>query len=1356
MTIPSDSPENDPNLSGLGRALLETGGSKPSSGPWVPPTAEELHAILPQYEIVKMLGRGGMGAVYMGRQTALDRPVAIKILSAQLEESDLGFTERFKNEARAMGKLNHPAIVSVYEFGEHASGLLYIVMEYVDGTDVARMIAKSGRLHTEHAMAITAHVCDALAYAHERGIIHRDIKPANIMVGYDGMVKVADFGLAKVSSSGGQTLGLTQSGMAMGTLHFMAPEALMLGTAVDHRADIYAVGVMLYQMLTGKLPQGLFKMPSLQIAGLDPRYDGVIAKAMMEDRDARYQSAREMRAGLDGILTQPVVKMVPAPAGAAAPPAAALPTQARPQRPGGAVRQPYRPPQSRAVVHTEKRGSLMYWVVVLVLGAAVAWMLLDREKQTAPPAVPQETATAANAPTNAAATDTQSVPAPVPPVAAALIVPAQPGTAPGKNAYAWLIGTWTQSYGTPPTPALSMELRSDYTAAMTASGKTVEGRWNLSGKKLGINWDNGHLHEITVSTADAVTELTGKGIPPIGGSFPLIYRKGMSPTASTASVAMTTEPPAATFTNSLGMKFINVPGTEVQFCIHETRRQDYAAYSNAVPGVDTQWQNPVFENVPLAVGEDHPVSLISWEEAKAFCDWLSTKERRKYRLPTDREWSVATGLGDIEPPDRDTASVNSLNTKHVYPWGTAWPPPAGVGNFADTAHAKAYPQKRILNGYSDGFATTAPVMSFKPNAVGLYDMAGNVQELCNDLAGWGKTNRLRRGGSFKDWSANWLASSDRAEIEATTRYELTGFRCVLELGKTATTSNSSLPQPAAPSMGMVAPTAPSVTVTDVWVDVKGRAVNAKFVRVEGANVLLDVAGKVTPVPLSTLSAASLQKAREWQVKASGKATELAVSPALATKDKPLVNSLGMKFVPVPGTDVLFCIHETRRKDYAAYASSNPGVDETWLSHHGYPIPDEEKPEHPVFCVSRFDALDFCEWLSKKDGRTYRLPTDREWSFAVGIGEDESVDTPEQLSGKINRRYPWGRVWPPSKKSGNYADQTFASELPDIPFIQDFLDGYAYTSPVMSFSPNELGIYDLGGNIWEWCSDPWNPTSTDGVSRGGSWRYCEKDQLLSSYRDQWLPQGRGISTGFRVVIEDNSHVPAAKPAPQTAVQRHTPTAVSGASTGVWVDVKGRAVSAKFVRVEGSNVVLDIAGKQTSAPFATLSDESQKIATALHAASMPAPQKPDEPRPVILDKDLSLVKLSVGVPPFTAGMKLVFSAAIKNVSASPVALPFSESAGVRGVSRQLWIERLGRKKDIPAYQAARKGDWYAAGGGQETQRAGESVLLPDQELLIKQPIITQGFPPGKYRLHVELSPMHAENIFTTAELDFELIP
>ncbi|WP_461528226.1 serine/threonine protein kinase [Prosthecobacter sp.] len=335
---------------------------------WLPPTAEELQKQLPQYEIVELIGRGGMGAVYKGQQVTLERQVAIKILSTSLDESDGSFAERFRNEARAMARLKHPGIVGVYDFGTTSDGLLYIVMEYIDGTDVSRMISSQGRLHTNHAMAITAHICDALAYAHEQGIIHRDIKPANIMVGHDGVVKVADFGLAKMSHHGQS--GLTQSGMTMGTLLYMAPESLMLGTAVDRRADIYAMGVMLYQMLTGVLPQGVFKPPSQVVPGLDPRYDPIISKAMQEDRDTRYPNAMTMRRDLDTILTQPVQKVE----AHAAQASSSIEAQALPQRPAS---QPFRPPQSRAVAPKRKKSSSLLWLVLVTVSGFAGWWLFN-------------------------------------------------------------------------------------------------------------------------------------------------------------------------------------------------------------------------------------------------------------------------------------------------------------------------------------------------------------------------------------------------------------------------------------------------------------------------------------------------------------------------------------------------------------------------------------------------------------------------------------------------------------------------------------------------------------------------------------------------------------------------------------------------------------------------------------------------------------------------------------------------------------------------------------------------------------------------------------------------------------------
>ena len=275
-------------------------------GAWTPPAPEHLQAMLPQYDQWEMLGCGGMGAVYKARQTSLDRLVAVKVLPPQMAEDEAEYIERFKNEARTMAKMNHPAIVAVYDFGETRDELLYIIMEYIDGTDVARLIQAQGKLPADHALAITAHVCDALAYAHEHGVVHRDIKPANILINREGAVKVADFGLARMHDPG-QTGSLTQEGTTMGTPDYVAPEVLIIGMQVDGRADLYAVGVMLYNMLTGTIPRGTFQMPS-EKTGCDTRYDAIVRKAMEQDVSRRYQTSREIRRDLDQILTVPVAK----------------------------------------------------------------------------------------------------------------------------------------------------------------------------------------------------------------------------------------------------------------------------------------------------------------------------------------------------------------------------------------------------------------------------------------------------------------------------------------------------------------------------------------------------------------------------------------------------------------------------------------------------------------------------------------------------------------------------------------------------------------------------------------------------------------------------------------------------------------------------------------------------------------------------------------------------------------------------------------------------------------------------------------------------------------------------------------
>ena len=251
----------------------------------------------PQYRIECMLGHGGMGAVYKGLQPELDRPVAIKLLPAELS-ADEQFVSRFKREARTLARLHHPGIVAVYAFGQTSEGHLYFVMEYVAGTDLRRVLQGPG-LNPDQAFELIGQICEALQAAHEQGVIHRDIKPANILLAGNGRVKLADFGLSRPQQED-DLAGLTMSNMIMGTPDYMSPE--QRSGYSDHRTDIYALGIMLYEMLTGRPPRGAFVPVSRKIQ-VDVRIDEVVLKALQEEPELRYQQVSELKTDLDRIRT---------------------------------------------------------------------------------------------------------------------------------------------------------------------------------------------------------------------------------------------------------------------------------------------------------------------------------------------------------------------------------------------------------------------------------------------------------------------------------------------------------------------------------------------------------------------------------------------------------------------------------------------------------------------------------------------------------------------------------------------------------------------------------------------------------------------------------------------------------------------------------------------------------------------------------------------------------------------------------------------------------------------------------------------------------------------------------------------
>ena len=624
------------NASDLLRAAMDPDAGRPATPPagWQPPQPEELQAMLLQYEVSAFLGRGGMGAVYRGRQLSLERPVAIKILPPGMEAADTSYAERFRHEAMALARLRHLSIVSVYDFGQTQNGMYYIAMELIEGTDVAHMVAQQGRLHSDHAMAITAHVCDALQYAHEQNIIHRDIKPSNIMVANDGSVKVTDFGLAKILHDGQP--GLTRSGMALGTLQYMAPEALTLGTSVDHRADIYAVGVMLYHMLTGLMPRGLFELPSLLVPGLDPRFDTIITHALRNDRAQRYQSAHEMRRDLDAVLTQPIVQVATPSTQAAA--TSSLPQTSTPQRKPG---QPYRPPQPQSVQSRKepppqklKKSTALVWTCLVMTGAGIAILPWVGKSGAAK----------------------------------------QAASVPGESA--------------PKAPVL------------------------------------------------------------------LEYSK-QNP-----------------FTNSLGMKFVPVPGTQVLMCIHETRWEDYAAFAKENPDLDANGKSLAHESTlsgSLREGGG-PAMAVNYSTASAFCVWLGKKEGRHYRLPTEREWNFAAGTPLSEQPVEWIPSVLmgfKPAFQQEFPWGDEWPPPLGAGNNL------GFPRR------------LSPVMSFKSNALGIFDLGGSLSEWCETRDPSYPRKLLLKGCDFLTSNREEATSSFRRFLDPSFTQANFGFRCVIDLGPTA-------------------------------------------------------------------------------------------------------------------------------------------------------------------------------------------------------------------------------------------------------------------------------------------------------------------------------------------------------------------------------------------------------------------------------------------------------------------------------------------------------------------------------------------------------------------------------------------
>ena len=358
------------------RAGFETkSGNKSTDGKLATALAplEEVARCFPLMEVIELAGHGGMGAVYKVRQPQLGRFAALKFLFPEKQRSP-HFAERFEREASTLAALSHPNIVKVYDFGK-VDDRFYLLMEFVDGLTL-RQLSRARKLSPAEVVGIVPKICDALQYAHDQGVIHRDVKPENILLDKTGQVKIADFGIAKMLNLPGN-LTLTGSMDVVGTPLYMAPEQIENPQIVDSRADIYSLGVVFYEMLTGELPLGKFQPPSQKLE-TDPRLDEVVIHALEKEPDRRYQQVGQMKTDVEKIAqTMPSNEEAgPKPGGApASRPARSAPRVAEAQA-GARAALPSKPARGPAKKARTSWGKTIVAAIVIVILAAIFFAIL--------------------------------------------------------------------------------------------------------------------------------------------------------------------------------------------------------------------------------------------------------------------------------------------------------------------------------------------------------------------------------------------------------------------------------------------------------------------------------------------------------------------------------------------------------------------------------------------------------------------------------------------------------------------------------------------------------------------------------------------------------------------------------------------------------------------------------------------------------------------------------------------------------------------------------------------------------------------------------------------------------------------
>jgi serine/threonine protein kinase/formylglycine-generating enzyme required for sulfatase activity len=615
------------------------------------------------------LGPGGMGTTYRAFDTRLRKQVALKLISDQLLK-DPTSRLRFFNEARAAALIEHPNVARVLYLCPENAPQYFFAMELVDGESLASRVARHGPLSPSEALQLLRPVADALTALGEHHLVHRDIKPENIMIARTGSqasrVKLIDFGLAKPMAAAAEDrfVSVDTGDRFIGSVYFASPEQIRSREPLDPRSDFYSLGATLWHVLTGF-----------------PPFTGTVFEVQEAHvyREPYWEKIAEAPRPISILLRRLLAK----------------PREARPR---------------------DAYALLAEW------DEAIAGLDEDRARASRP--LPSAAAVAASPTLPATKIDGGTgKAAPAPPVPTSMPTMAAPASEERKDK------TPADEQRAPRSPSASRNRRGRSDSRMLRVFVTVGACIVIAILALVV------FSLVGVFKDDPAKRLAGTPAPtppPVAATpAPIVEApppRVPVPPADPVELASKAEP----FVNSLGLEFVPLPGHPVLIGRTPVRVGDFAAYAKAnniqatggavALKIDTKkklsefafdplasWQNPGFEQT-----EAEPVVCVNWFEARAFCEWLSMKEGRVYRLPSDDEWTAAAG------PDR-------------YPWGNDWPPPENAGNFLGSEVKASAPGPIVpIKGYADPFPRTSPVGAFPANRHGIFDLAGNVWQWCED------------------------------------------------------------------------------------------------------------------------------------------------------------------------------------------------------------------------------------------------------------------------------------------------------------------------------------------------------------------------------------------------------------------------------------------------------------------------------------------------------------------------------------------------------------------------------------------------------------------------------------------------